>query len=450
MHEVTATVTPVAADEAVRRTAAFLDVVFPPPRDFSIRLWSGDLLPARGASRFTLVLRTPGSLRRMFRVPVELSLGEAYLRGDFDVEGDLVAAFSLARTAHRIAQSPGAAMALVRGWFGLPRGEAGESIAARGPALLHGHEHSRERDRAAIQYHYDVGNDFYQLFLDGRMIYSCAYFPTGAEDIDAAQEAKLEHICRKLRLREGERLLDIGCGWGGLLIYAAQRFGIEGVGVTLSNEQHRLANERIREAGLESRLRVEKRDYRDLGDESFDKIVSVGMFEHVGRSRFSEYFTHVFRLLRPGGIFLNHAIASRPEPVRRGLGGIIARTLDQALVGNETFRKRYIFPDGELAPVSIANTVAEMAGFEVRDLENLREHYALTLRRWLARLRERRADAVASAGLPLFRLWEMYLAGSIYHFETAMININQTLFAKPIESGRVDLPRTRADLYVSA
>ncbi|HET7321273.1 MAG TPA: cyclopropane-fatty-acyl-phospholipid synthase family protein [Longimicrobiaceae bacterium] len=436
---------PVVANPATARAADFLDVVFPPPRSFAIRLWTGETLPSAGPPSFTLVLRNPGSLRRMFKVPVELSMGEAYLHGDFEVEGDMIAAFGLPHTARALAQSPSGAAALTRGWLRLPRGEPGEELQTRGPAHLHGHEHSRERDRAAIQYHYDVGNDFYQLFLDGRMIYSCAYFPTGEEDIDAAQEAKLEHICRKLRLKEGERLLDVGCGWGGLLIYAAQRHGIEGVGVTLSDEQHRLANERIAEAGLEGRLRVEKRDYRDL-DEHFDKIVSVGMFEHVGRDHFPEYFTHVFRLLKPGGLFLNHAIAARAKPERSGAGGLVARTLDHLLVGNETFRKRYIFPDGELAPVSVANIQGELAGFEVRDVENLREHYARTLRHWLTRLRQRRDDAMRIAGTHMFRLWEMYLAGSIWHFETARININQTLFAKP-DGGDARVPGTRADLY---
>lgn len=432
---------------SARRAIDFLNLVLPPPRSYAIRLWDGQLLPAdTGEADFTLVLRSAGSLRRMFRVPLELSLGEAYLRGDFDVEGDLAAAFALPHTMRAVAQTVGGAASLGARWLGLPRSDGGPAIAARGPALLAGEEHSRDRDRAAIQYHYDVGNDFYRLFLDRRMIYSCAYFTTPEQDLDSAQEAKLELIGRKLRLVPGERILDIGCGWGGLLVYVAERFGIEGVGVTLSQEQFRLARERVAAAGLDGRVRIELCDYRDLAGERFDKVVSVGMFEHVGRARFTEYFTQVFRLLRPGGLFLNHAIANRAEPPRSGAGGAVARLLDRVVVGNEAFRKRYIFPDGELAPVSRANLRAEEAGFEVRDVENLREHYALTLRHWLARLRQRREEATRRAGDPVFRLWEMYLAGSIYHFVTGRTSVNQTLFAKP-DGGRVPLPLTRADLY---
>src|SRR5690606_14278662 len=208
---------------SARRAIDFLNLVLPPPRSYAIRLWDGQLLPAdTGEADFTLVLRSAGSLRRMFRVPLELSLGEAYLRGDFDVEGDLAAAFALPHTMRAVAQTVGGAASLRARWLGLPRSGGGPAIAARGPALLAGEEHSRDRDRAAIQYHYDVGNDFYRLFLDRRMIYSSASFPTGTEDLDAAPEAKLELICRKLRLREGERLLDSGCGWGGMLIRAGR------------------------------------------------------------------------------------------------------------------------------------------------------------------------------------------------------------------------------------
>jgi cyclopropane-fatty-acyl-phospholipid synthase len=428
----------------------FLDLVFPRPRSFQVRLWNGEVLPADGDVAFTLVLKTPGSLRRMFQVPVELSLGEAYLRGDFDIEGDLIAAFALPATTHDVAQSARGAASLMLHWLRLPRSDDEAALDVHAPAELAGDEHTPERDQAAIQYHYDVGNAFYQLFLDRRMIYSCAYFRTPELDLDAAQEAKLEHIGRKLRLHAGDRLLDVGCGWGGLLIYMAQRFGIVGVGVTLSEEQYRLATERVNAAGLADRVRIELRDYRELADETFDRIVSVGMFEHVGRDHFEEYFTHVYRMLRADGLFLNHHISHQAE-VQTGDGtgggsGLLSNALDRLVVGRETFRKRYIFPDGELAPISVANLQAELAGFEVRDVENLREHYALTLRCWLDRLRLHHDEATAEAGEAVFRLWEMYLAASIYHFETGRISINQTLFAKP-DNGRVTLPMTRADLY---
>jgi cyclopropane-fatty-acyl-phospholipid synthase len=423
----------------------FLDLVFPPPRTFAIRLPDGSTLEAGGEpASFTLVLRTPGSLRRMFRPPVELSLGEAYLRRDFDVEGALVDAFAIAPTARASLRQPRTLLHAARLWRHLPR-DAGEgALPVREPVQLTGGVHERERDQAAIQYHYDVGNDFYQLFLDERMLYSCAYFPSGSESIDEAQEAKLELICRKLRLQEGERLLDIGCGWGGLLIYAAQHFGITGLGVTLSREQHRLATERVREAGLEDRLRIELRDYRDIREESFQKIVSVGMFEHVGRAGMERYFREAFRLLEPGGLFLNHAISNRPERERSAT----ARALEERFVGSFQFRKSYVFPDGELMPVSEANLEAEKHGFEVRDVEDLREHYALTLRQWLERLRTHREEAVRLAGEPMFRLWEMYLAGSIFHFETAQIFLHQSILARADASGRVRIPLTRTELYV--
>ena len=430
---------------AVQPTLDFLDLVFPRPRAFDFRLWTGQTIPAgNGPSRFTLTLTRPGSLRRMLSAPLELSLGEAYLRGDFEIEGDLVAAFALPHTVREIASSPTSLRALISGWLRLPRGDVAPQNDTHAPAHLHGPEHSPGRDRAAIQYHYDVGNDFYRLFLDKRMVYSCAYFTRPDLDLDAAQEAKLEHICRKLRLRPGDRLLDVGCGWGGLLIYAAERHGVEGVGLTLSEEQYALARERVAQAGLGDRIRIELKDYRDLDEQPFDRIVSVGMFEHVGRDRFDEYFSTVFRLLRPSGLFLNHAIASRAES--SGGRSPVSEALDRYLVGREGFRKRYIFPDGELDPISRANLSAEQAGFEVRDVENLREHYALTLRHWMDRLRERREEAVRMAGEPLFRLWEMYLAGSIYHFDSARLNINQSLMVR-LDDGEAGLPLTREEVY---
>ncbi len=246
----------------------------------------------------------------MFKPPIELSLGEAFILKDFDIEGDIFSTFSLMDTIASRTFSLGEIVGIGFGLLELPASGAARP-QGRGPLRLHGRIHSRARDLAAVQYHYDVGNDFYSLWLDHNMQYSCGYFPTGAEDLDTAQERKMEHICRKLRLQRGERLLDIGCGWGGLARYAASKYGVDVLGVTLSKNQKAYADEHVDRAGLQDRVAVKLKDYRDLDNESFDKVVSVGMFEHVGRSHLPEYFTQVHRLLKPGGLFLNHGISRR-------------------------------------------------------------------------------------------------------------------------------------------
>lgn len=410
-------------------------------RGFAVRLWNGETLPVgTRPAHFTLVLNHPGALRRMFRPPIELSLGEAFIYGDFEVEGDIHSAMAWMDALRQIPFSKGDQFTLVRKLMALPDGK-GTRYRGRGPARLSGIRHSRARDRAAITYHYDVGNDFYALWLDRQMTYSCAYFPSGTEDLDTAQERKYELICRKLRLQAGEKLLDIGCGWGGLVIHAAQ-YGATALGVTLSEKQTAFAAERITDAGLHGQAEVRLRDYRDLGDKTFDKIVSVGMFEHVGRDHLPEYFTHIYHLLKPGGLFLNHGISRRPRKPGQGWEGFVERRI----LGSGTFVQRYVFPDGELVPVSEANLVAERAGFEVRDVENLREHYALTLRHWVRRLDAHRAEAVRAANEMTYRTWRLYMAASTHGFEVGNISVNQTLLAKPV-GGRSCLPWTRADLY---
>jgi len=349
----------------------------------------------------------------------------------------------------------------VRDVFALPKPGA-HRFEGRGPARLRGALHSRERDRAAIQYHYDVGNDFYALWLDRHMQYSCGYFPSGSEDLDTAQERKLEHICRKLRLKAGDRVLDIGCGWGGLTRYAARNFGAHVLGVTLSRNQMEYANYEIARADLGDQAQVKLQDYRDLGAQAFDKIVSVGMFEHVGRGHLPAYFAQVYRLLRPGGLFLNHGISRRApvvhtasgeaalccDPPKRSLeASLWQKLVERRILGTGTFVWRYIFPDGELTPVSEANTVAEAAGFEVRDVENLREHYALTLRQWVNRLESRRVEAVKAVGEVTYRTWRLYMSASAHGFEAGHVSVNQTLLAK-MQAGKSSVPLTRADLYV--
>jgi cyclopropane-fatty-acyl-phospholipid synthase len=295
-----------------------------------------------------------------------------------------------------------------------------------------------------VRHHYDVGNDFYALWLDERCIYSCAYFPTGTEDLAAAQEAKLEHICRKLRLRPGEQLLDVGCGWGGLLEYAATRHGVSGVGITLSEPQAAGARARLAAAGVGDRVRVEVRDYRDLPPAwQFDKAVSVGMREHVGAARLPAYFAAVHGALRPGGLFLDHGIVRGGGAEAQGA----AAWLRSRLWRRDAFVRRYVFPDGELVPLGTLLGVAERAGLEARDVEGLREHYARTLRCWVARLEAAHAEAAALVGEHTYRVWRLYMAGTILGFERGRLTLIQTLFAKPLPGGAVVVPASRADLY---
>lgn len=430
---------------ALSRAKAVLERLFPPPRAFGVRLWDGTELPA-DHSAFSLVLNHPGALRRMFTPPIELALGEAFVCGDFDIEGDLFAVFALLDEFAHPAVSPGSTLALARQLLMLPKAGP-RRPAGRGPVRLRGARHSRERDRVAVRYHYDVGNAFYRLWLDRRLQYSCAYFPTGTEDLDTAQERKLEHLCRKLRLKPGERLLDIGCGWGGLAQYAAERFDAEVVGVTLSQNQAEYARQAVERRGLRG-VSIRLQDYRDLAAESFDKIVSVGMFEHVGRAYLPEYFAQAYRLLRPGGLFLNHGIARRVPAAAEGARSW-QRLVSQRVLGAGSFVSRYVFPDGELVPVSEGNLLAEQAGFEVRDVENLREHYTLTLRHWVTRLEARQAEAIQASDEVTYRTWCLYMAGSAHAFETGRIAVNQSLLSKP-DAGRSRLPLTRADLYTEA
>lgn len=432
-------------DPVAGRAAAFVDRVFPAPRAFHVRLWDGTVLPAQGPAGLTLAIQAPGALRRMFRLPLEVHLGEAYLRGDFDLEGDLWEAGPAFAAARGVAASPGALLSLARAWLALPGGRAARRADADA-ARLRGKALSRAWDREGIRYHYDAGNDFYGLFLDRRMVYSCAYFRTADDDLDTAQAQKLEHVCRKLRLRPGERLLDIGCGWGALAIHAAREHGADVLGVTLSERQAELARERVRQAGVEDRVRIELRDYRDLQEGSFDKVSSIGMFEHVGPARLPEYFHQVHRLLRPGGLFLNHGIGNRPAPALPPLRRVLRRAARRWLLGIGHFTRAYVFPSGGLVPVSHANAVAEAAGWEVRDVENLREHYGHTLRHWAQRLESRRDQAVHAAGERVFRIWRLYMGVASWQFASGELAVYQTLLEKPA-AAPTSLPLTRDDLY---
>ena len=423
-------------DPEAARTLAILRLILDGyhPRDFAIRLWNGSQLPAETSSpRFTLVLKHPDALRSMLRnTRTDLAVAETYICGKLDVEGDLEAVMPMAH--HLMSRRWHAWTVAGIGWQLLRAPKGLHRSNGRQSARLRGELHSVERDRQAVTYHYNVSNDFYALWLDQRMVYSCAYFETADEDLDRGQERKLDYLCRKLRLVPGERLLDIGCGWGGLVIHAAQRYGVQALGITLSQNQAVLANERIARAGLQNRCRVEIRDYRDMSDiRGFDKIVSVGMFEHVGESRLPLYFERAWRLLRPGGVFLNH--------------GISLRATDRRQTG-PTFIDRYVFPDGELVSLNAALRHAEQASFEVRDVESLREHYALTLRHWARRLELHQDQALQVIDKPTFRVWQLFLHGSAYFFTTGLLNLYQALLLKP-DKGRSGLPLTRKDWYTT-
>jgi cyclopropane-fatty-acyl-phospholipid synthase len=397
-----------------------------------VRLWDGTFWPDEAPRRATLVLKHPGALRTMLLGGTDLAMGEAYLYDDIDIQGDIESAYGLADVLMKKVADRKAKLRLGRLLLRLPAQPA-RLYGRRGPARLKGKQHSVERDRQAVTYHYDVSNDFYALWLDRRMVYSCAYFQSAEDDLDAAQARKLDYICRKLRLRPGQRLLDIGCGWGGLVIHAAQEFGMDATGITLSQPQADLANARIREAGLSARARVLVRDYRQVDEPgAYDALVSVGMFEHVGKALLGVYFVRAWQLLKPGGVFLNHGIANRATD-RPGRG--------------PSFSEAYVFPDGELVPVSTTLSVAEAHGFEVRDVECLREHYALTLRHWVRRLEARHEEALRYVDEPTYRVWRLFLSASAYGFTVGGNNVYQALLVKPGPGGESGLPLTRADWY---
>ncbi|MGO8794910.1 MAG: class I SAM-dependent methyltransferase [Candidatus Sulfotelmatobacter sp.] len=416
-----------------RFTLDSLDKLFAayPKRDFQVRLWDGSTWGATAHPRFTLVLKDPDVLRQMFLSHSELTLGESYVFDSVDIEGDLEAAFEvgdylLTAISHNLPTSLRLAGILQK----LPAQEP--TLEVDRTAQLQGSVHSRGRDRQAISYHYDLPPEFFALWLDHRMLYSCAYFVDGNKtDLDTAQLLKLDYICKKLRLRQGDRLLDIGCGWGGLLVHAAAHYGVQALGITLSIQQAKVARERIREAALNDRCRVEVCDYRDLElDRQFDKIVSVGMFEHVGETQLPAYFSRAWQLLRPGGAFLNSGITASATYQRQG----------------PSFIDHYVFPDGELVPLNSSLGVAEKCGFEIRDVESLREHYALTLQHWVRRL-EHHAERAQCVTNPLtYRIWRLYMAASAHAFRTARINLYHTLFAKP-HNGDSGMPLTRIDWY---
>ena len=404
------------------------------PRDFRIALWDGsELSPETGSeARFTLRFHGPAALRRFLTASGQVGLAEGYIYGDYDIEGSVDATIEAGRALLERPLALADRARVARLLMILPR-ERRDVVRPGQAVRRQGMRHSKARDRRAVSYHYDVSNDFYGLWLDEQMVYSCGYFEQGDEDIHQAQRQKLEHTCRKLRLRPGERLLDIGCGWGALMLHAARHYGVDVTGVTLSHHQAEEARRRIAAAGLSDRCHVHLMDYRDLpATPGFDKIVSIGMFEHVGRAQFSTYFRKAWSLLKPGGVFLNHAI-SEPYPYNRDT--------------SPTLINSYVFPDAELVPLFEAQEMAERIGFEVRDVENLREHYARTLAHWASRLEANQVAAVAASNPVVYRIWRLYMHGSGQAFRENRIQIFQSLYSKSDAVGRSHLPLTRRDWY---
>jgi cyclopropane-fatty-acyl-phospholipid synthase len=363
----------------------------------------------------TVVVRSPNAVRRVLSSPGELGMVRAYVAGDIELEGDIYAALGAVREqlgdAFRHPESWATLARLIRGTGGLQRPPEPPPEEVR----LHGRRHSRSRDAAAIAHHYDVPGDFYRLFLGPTMTYSCAVWEDPSVGLDAAQEAKYDLICRKLGLVPGTRLLDVGCGWGGMAMYAARHYGVRAVGVTLSREQAVLARRRVADAGLTGRVEIREADYREVDDGPYESISSIGMFEHVGEGQLGTYFSRMNGLLAPQGRLLNHGI-SRPAWVGR--------------IKQNSFLPRYVFPDGELVEIGTVVSAIQHAGLEVRHVENLREHYALTLRAWERNLEDNYPEAVRLAGAGRARVWRLYLAGCVLGFEAGEIEIHQTLAVK--------------------
>jgi len=406
----------------------------------NVRLWDGSQVPlSQDKDAPVLTIRTPGTVASLLKRPGIENLVRHYATGNIAFDGDLMATGESlrARLKKKDIRALSKGLLFRRLWpFLFTRGEK--------PVARHGYgkgatSHANSSNQEYIQFHYDVGNDFYKLFLDPEMQYSCAYFTGWDRSLEEAQAAKLEMICRKLRLAKDERFLDIGCGWGGLICYAAQHYGVRAHGITLSQEQYDYTKEKIRTLGLESRVSVEIRDYLAL-EGQYDKIASIGMFEHVGIANFPAYFRKIHSLLRDRGIFLNHAIARRSKrDERKALSHI---TPEKRMI------LKYIFPGSELAPVGYSVSSMEAYGFEVHDVEAWREHYALTTRRWCERLQANKARAVELVGLERYNLWVAYLAGVSFGFKAGSILIFQTLATKRGKAkGPSGLPPTRADLY---
>ncbi|MFF1679500.1 class I SAM-dependent methyltransferase [Streptomyces sp. NPDC058256] len=424
--------------DAALRLKSLVEQLLGAPLPLRIRAWDGSEAGPPAAP--VLVVRNRRAVRRLLWKPGELGLARAWVAGDLGVEGDLYAALDLmsgllwergedARGVGEALRDPevrAALRGLVKLAGPLPPAPPAEEVRRRR------HLHTKRSDKRAISHHYDVGNDFYEIVLGPSMVYSCAYWEDDGS-LEDAQRDKLELIARKLDLKAGQRLLDVGCGWGSMAIHAAREHGVSVVGVTLSQEQAAYARKRVADEGLTDRVEIRVQDYRDVTDGPYDAISSIGMAEHVGAERYLEYAETLRRLLRPGGRLLNHQIA---RPPRR----------DESAYSVDEFIDAYVFPDGELAPVGTTVTLLERAGFEVRDVESIREHYALTLRHWVANLEEQWTRAVRLTSPGRARVWRLYMAASALAFEHNRIGVNQVLAVRtPEASGASGMPLRARD-----
>jgi cyclopropane-fatty-acyl-phospholipid synthase len=422
-----------AARTVLERLAGLLDL------PVCVRLWDGSSVPlgSHADPNIALAIHSPGVLSSLLRRPTMDNLLRHYAAGRLAVEGTDIASFG---DRVRVSGLRGRLRGLSLWWL------CRQAL----PFLFHPADHApvgyrfeddrpagREHNRELIQFHYDLGNDFYQLFLGSQMQYSCAYFRDWNNSLEQAQEDKLEMICRKLRLRPGERLLDVGCGWGGLICHAAQQYGVMAHGITLSQQQLEFVRDKIRALGLERRVTVELRDYHDL-EGSYDKIASIGMFEHVGIANFPGYFRKLHGLLRDRGILLNHSIARTAKPSAGRF---------RKLQPFNRFIRKYIFPGSELDHIGHTLEVMETHRFEIHDVEGWREHYARTARLWCQRLAARRDEAERLVGLERYRLWAVYLAGVAFAFGDGSLRIFQVVASKRAGRGASGLPATREDLY---
>lgn len=376
-----------------------------------IELWNGQKFDFSGEPSVTVTIPSSSALR-YFISPNLSKLGEAFVEGHIRVEGSPKNVFKVAESLAR-------------------------HVTARFPSSFQWvSHHSRDRDRKAIEYHYDVANDFYALFLDPNMVYSCAYYQNDVDTLEAAQNQKLDHILNKLMLKPGEKFLDIGCGWGALIMRAAQKYGAITTGITLSKNQFDRASEQVHRAGLDDRCKVLLCDYRDLNEaDAYDKIASVGMFEHVGLKNLPVYFEAIHRLLKADGLVVNHGITTS-DVQSRWVG-----------LGAGEFIDRYVFPHGELPHVSLALREMSAAGLEVLDVESLRRHYARTCEAWSNNLESRRSDAVEIVGERNFRIWQIYLAGCAYGFSHGWMNLYQVLCSKAENRELRHVPLTRDFMY---